>query len=190
MKVSFRHLCAAIWSVTEAMSGFRSFLSLAFLSIVEKWRHRNWGGGSTGREANMGQELTKLSPEELKARQIKEMDAELKQKLQRGANYNSKCEDETYLMPSLCPPPSLKRRRRGRGRRRRRKVATLYNTAQHNAVKVVIKGDKNTGKTCLWRRLQRMAFLEDYHGTDQIQIATIPWDYKGEPSSCLLLLVC
>jgi len=81
----------------------------------------------------MGQELTKLSPEELKARQIKEMDAELKQKLQRGANYN---------------------------------------------MKVVIKGDKNTGKTCLWRRLQRMAFLEDYHGTDQIQIATIPWDYK------------
>jgi GTPase SAR1 family protein len=46
-------------------------------------------------------------------------------------------------------------------------------------VKVVIKGDKNTGKTCLWRRLQRMAFLEDYRSTEQIQIATIAWDYKG-----------
>jgi len=37
----------------------------------------------------MGQDLTKLTPDELKARQIKEMDAEMKQKLQRGANYNS-----------------------------------------------------------------------------------------------------
>eukprot|EP01087_Luapelamoeba_hula_P009367 TRINITY_DN2414_c0_g1_i1.p1 TRINITY_DN2414_c0_g1~~TRINITY_DN2414_c0_g1_i1.p1 ORF type:complete len:860 (-),score=196.31 TRINITY_DN2414_c0_g1_i1:13-2379(-) len=45
-------------------------------------------------------------------------------------------------------------------------------------MKVVIKGDKNTGKTCLFRRLQRLAFVEDYISTDQIQIATIPWDYK------------
>jgi hypothetical protein len=37
----------------------------------------------------MGQDLTKLTPDELKARQIKEMDAEMKHKLQRGANYNS-----------------------------------------------------------------------------------------------------
>ncbi len=40
--------------------------------------------------SKMGQELTKLTPEEMQARQIKEMDAEMRQKLQKGANYNSK----------------------------------------------------------------------------------------------------
>jgi hypothetical protein len=48
----------------------------------------------------MGQDLTKLTPDELKARQIKEMDAEMKHKLQRGANYNS------YYPPSSQTPCS------------------------------------------------------------------------------------
>jgi hypothetical protein len=52
--------------------------------------------------AKMGQDLTKLTPDELKARQIKEMDAEMKHKLQRGANYNS-----YYPLLLLLPNPLL-----------------------------------------------------------------------------------
>eukprot|EP00026_Physarum_polycephalum_P002232 Phypoly_transcript_02237.p1 GENE.Phypoly_transcript_02237~~Phypoly_transcript_02237.p1 ORF type:complete len:879 (+),score=264.71 Phypoly_transcript_02237:115-2751(+) len=75
-----------------------------------------------------------LSPEELRAREISQMDSEMKKKLSGGG--------------------------------------IKYN------IKVVIKGDRNTGKTNLWRRLQGLSYQDAYIPTPEIQIATINWNYK------------
>ena len=45
-------------------------------------------------------------------------------------------------------------------------------------VKVVIKGERNTGKTCLFNMLQRKRFIEEYVPTPEIQAATIDWSFK------------
>lgn len=45
-------------------------------------------------------------------------------------------------------------------------------------LKVVIRGDRKTGKTQLWRRVQQKAFEDEYVPTAAIQIAHINWAYK------------
>jgi GTPase SAR1 family protein len=45
-------------------------------------------------------------------------------------------------------------------------------------VKIIIRGDCNTGKTCLWLRLQGQQFRETYESSEEIRVANINWNYK------------
>jgi len=45
-------------------------------------------------------------------------------------------------------------------------------------MKVVIRGDRETGKSVLLRRLEGLDFLEEHYSTSQIQSAHVSWFYK------------
>jgi GTPase SAR1 family protein len=46
-------------------------------------------------------------------------------------------------------------------------------------MKIVIRGDYNTGKSALWHRLQGHAFKEQYEPSDEIRVANIHWNSKS-----------
>ncbi|XP_014370619.2 rab-like protein 6 [Papilio machaon] len=54
-----------------------------------------------------------------------------------------------------------------------------FSTGVHFNMKILIKGDRNVGKSCLLQRLQGGPFTEEYVPTEQIQVAPIHWTYKN-----------
>lgn len=46
-------------------------------------------------------------------------------------------------------------------------------------MKIIIKGDRNVGKSCLLERLQGRGFIETYVPSEQISVASIQWSFKA-----------
>ena len=91
---------------------------------------------------------------------VRTMDQHLQRKFARGVQYNSQfCFVCDAFMPYVyhLSPTS---------------ICLL-------AVKIILKGDRNVGKTCLFLRLQGSPFREEYEATDEIQVSSIQWNYKA-----------
>lgn len=108
---------------------------------------------------------------------IVQMSGQLQRKFAKGVQYNSK-------KPENCSKFL-----------RKSSIFWIF------SVKIVIRGDRNVGKTCLFgkksicwhfkgmkdniivlilsERLQGKPFLEQYTPTDQIQVAPIQWNFKN-----------
>lgn len=46
-------------------------------------------------------------------------------------------------------------------------------------MKLIVRGERRTGKTALCQRLQALPFSEEYKPTPEIATANINWRYKG-----------
>ena len=90
---------------------------------------------------------------------VQAMDESLQKKFSKGIQYNSK-----------------------RGHQNSRVILSfLY----YFLVKVLIRGDRNTGKSSLFKRMQGKAFSESYIPTNEIQVGHIQWTY---PCGCGFVL--
>ena len=49
----------------------------------------------------------------------------------------------------------------------------------HYNLKLLVRGDRNTGKSCLFKRLQGGTFLETYIPSEEINVTSIQWNYKA-----------
>ena len=91
---------------------------------------------------------------------ISSINPQLRNKLSRGVNLNSAFPSNAFLSVNS------------------REALCTRNPLTGTAVKVLIKGERNTGKTSLWNMLQRKRFIEDHISTKEIQVATVDWSFK------------
>jgi hypothetical protein len=160
----------------------------------------------------MGQEQGKiLNDEELRKADIAKMDAEMSRRMGRGVDWNRTI--NLHLDHVMLNVPSLQMH--GEGRMGHNCVLSVqltfhflqcgpillcyisYDTYLPYAVKVLIRGERATGKTCLFERLQGNSFREEYAATPRISVAHIHWSYKSAPPHqrgnvgvCLNLISC
>lgn len=119
----------------------------------------------------MGQEQGKLlNDDDVRKADIAKMDAEMSRKMGRGVDWNRTQHRLLFFSTSslflLLRLSSL--------------VSPLSDSCEsHGAVKVLIRGARSTGKSCLFQRLQGGSFADEYTPTPRIAVAHIHWSYKS-----------